>query len=746
MNLTDILDHFEAVRSNTKTDAIKLEQTLSSVQDKLGDFNDTATQYIEDLSASVTSAINGAEIDTKIKANVLYTRFKDVVIDFPELANIRETDTPEELSALIQEKIALLEPLVEAIVEDEEKSSQAIALINEMIPIGVIPPTDEEDNELEFENELDLRKHQLQLLRPKMSALIAVFSTEEANDTTDDDPEKKGLFDTLLDNADGLAALVNEHPADTYKAGTLFIAGEKFTITTVAEDSLSDHNPTVAYDLGDGDVPVVTMEADKLTLQLGTADHPTTVAQLKTGLEAQASIDTVTIEGVATDQPLVPAAPERRISSYSDWITSKANALNNELNDTETQADLPPEIKNGWDQLQEELQEQGIDELTPTAIVSFSADKLKANVPAVYANLIDKIKEILIDFLESEESVSHTLVDILAEELTTLLPDHASTISFWQSLLKDLLDIDRSGDLVEQLLAIMDGDTFAGRRFEIVGFDLLNLIRNVLQLLKFLADNNISISLEEYPEASQLSEVESDTPFASSSTQTNSTDQSTSSITSNDSTQSTSSNSSTSISSETTQTSSSTRFDFSGLWEGLFTEYMESVLPDLPVDLQYLATHLKDGTLQEYLKALISTDDLVAEWETKKDVFLTTFRDQAGNYLDPSLGTVTDDLATFLMEYLHYLLEQLLGDPGSEDQGLAQELIDALCKLPRLFIELMLHHVPLPDWLVNFLVGEQKDGDEEEANPVLLLLVMPYRLIKTLFEVVKTENENKQAA
>ncbi len=726
MNLTDIFEHLEEVRDQTRSDAVKLETVLTTTKGRLEDANGAINKRIKDFSTSLTTTINGAEINTRIQATALYKRFKEVVIDFPELIDIPETDSPEELSVLIQTKITLLEPLVQAIIADNDKSGRATGLIQEMIPIGVIPPTDNEGNELEFENELELRKHQLGRLRPKMSALRDVFSGEGSNTTSGN----TGLLDTLTDRMDGLAALVSENPADTYRVGTLFIAGEKFTIGPA--ERLADHNPTVTYDLGEGDAPVVGLEDHKLTLQLGTADHPTTVMQLKTGLEAQDGIDTVVIEGAAADRPLVQAAPERKISSYSHWATSKTNALNNELGDTELKVDLPSEVKNVWDQLREKLKEQGVDELTYTAVITLVAERLKEWLPDKYGSLIDKLKDIILRFLGSEESSQNTVIDIIAEELTAIFPDHASAISLWQDLLKDVLGIDRSDNLIDQLIAIIDGDTFKDRHFEVVGFDLLNLIRNVLYLLKFLDENNIGLSLEEYPEA------ESDTASDSSSAQTTAP--------SSGATQAPSSGASTSGSSGSAQTNTRVNLDFSGLSEALFKEYMESVLPNLPTALKPLATHLKDGTLTEHLKSLFSTDNLESEWETKKSTFLTAFRDGSGDYLDPSLGTITDKLVRFLAEYLHYLLEQVLGDSDSEDQGLVQELVNIPFQLPQLFIEIILHHMSLPDWLVDFLVGEQEEDDQEEANPVLLLLAMPYSWVRTLFEAAKTELQKRQAA
>ncbi len=789
MNLTDIFEHFEEVRDRTRSDAVKLEDVLSATKGKLEDANSAINERIKDLSASLTTTINGAEINTRIQATALYKRFKEVVIDFPELIDSPETDSPDDLSALIQAKITLLGPLVQAIIADEDKSGRATGLIQEMVPIGVIPPTDEEGNELQFESELDLRKHQLDRLRPKMAALRDVFSGEGPNTTSGN----TGLLDTLIGKTDGLAALASENPADTYRAGTLFVAGKKFTIGPA--EGLADHNPTVTYDLGEGSAPVVGLKDHKLTLQLGTADHPTTVAQLKTGLEAQEGIDTVVIEEAAADHLLVQAAPEGSISSYSHWVTSKANALNNELDDAEIPLGLPPQVKNIWDQLQGKSEGQGDDELTSAAIinlvadqlkewapdkygdlidrlrdvilrflesaestdideespestaVNLVADKLKEWLPDSYGSLIDKLRDIILDFLGSEESSQNTAIDIVAGELTAIFPDHASIISFWRDLLKDVLGIDRSDNLIVQLIAIIDGDTFTGRSFEVLGFDLLNLIRNVLYLLKFLDENNIGLSLEDYPAASQPSEAQGGTASVLSSIQDASTVPDPLSAPSDGSTQAPSSGTSTSEGGDPARSGTRTSLDLSGLSEAQVRAYIESVLPELPAALQPLATRLKDGKLLiEQIKGHLSADTLENEWEVKSRPFLSIFRDEAGDYLFPSLGTITDELVLFLAEYLRFLLEHLLGGQGPEDQGLVQELVNILCQLPQLLIDLILHHIPLPDWLEDFLVGEPEDDDQEVANPVLLLLVMPYSLVRELFEAAKTELQKRQPA
>ena len=84
----------------------------------------------------------------------------------------------------------------------------------------------------------------------------------------------------------------NEKKLTQYDAttGILTIAGAPFQISPA--DALANHTPSITYDLK---VPIVEISGEKLTIQLGKVGSETTLAELKTILEADPNINSVTL-------------------------------------------------------------------------------------------------------------------------------------------------------------------------------------------------------------------------------------------------------------------------------------------------------------------------------------------------------------------------------------------------------------------------------------------------------------------
>ena len=381
-----ILDSFEQVQAKVKTEARELEDKLTKFGDSLDGYHDSIEEILKKFSNIILPLVQDdrkATLQTTLQTSIAKAKLGNVILNYPELIAWKETDTVQERSALIQEKITLLRPVLLALLDNDAiKSDEIIRIVHEMVDIGIVVPES-------FTGEDDaLREHQLELIRPKVAQLSTIFSAKESpllftassfkdiaafvgklKDQTDDvSPflyseftaatqslidnytisstpsaalqeaivtelnmliqqsetiyestrfngvsltvateqlkdkhfaeglqgtalirynrlllddayplELLGAYasdsttsDSFVDTAQNIVGLINELPTDTYTEGMLYIAGKPFAIAT--PDVLTDHNPTVTYDL-DTEDPSVTITEEELTVKLGKAEE-----------------------------------------------------------------------------------------------------------------------------------------------------------------------------------------------------------------------------------------------------------------------------------------------------------------------------------------------------------------------------------------------------------------------------------------------------------------------------------------
>jgi hypothetical protein len=92
--------------------------------------------------------------------------------------------------------------------------------------------------------------------------------------------------------------------------GILTLAGAPFQISPA--DALANHTPTITYDLK---VPIVEISGEKLIIQLGKVGSETTLEELKTILEADENINSVTLSNANKYTKLIEDAS--KVTSYN---------------------------------------------------------------------------------------------------------------------------------------------------------------------------------------------------------------------------------------------------------------------------------------------------------------------------------------------------------------------------------------------------------------------------------------------
>ncbi|NQY00386.1 MAG: hypothetical protein HRT70_04515, partial [Flavobacteriaceae bacterium] len=169
-----ILDSFEQVQAKVKTEARELEDKLTKFGGSLDGYHDSIEEILEKLSNILLPLVQDdqkATLQTTLQTSITQAKLGNVILNYPELIAWKETSTVQERSALIQEKITLLRPVLLTLLENDKiKSDEIIRIVHEMVDIGIIVPES-------FTGEDDaLREHQLELIRPKVAQLSTIFS------------------------------------------------------------------------------------------------------------------------------------------------------------------------------------------------------------------------------------------------------------------------------------------------------------------------------------------------------------------------------------------------------------------------------------------------------------------------------------------------------------------------------------------------------------------------------------------
>jgi uncharacterized coiled-coil protein SlyX len=172
-----ILNSFEQIQATMKKEAKELEGKLTAFGDSLDGYHKKIEEIIKKISKIVLPLVQDDRkiaLQTTLQASIAKAKLGNVILNYPELIAWKETNTAQERSALIKEKITLLRPVLQALLENDRiKSDEIIRIVHEMVDIGIVVPesfTEEDDA---------LREHQLELIRPKVAQLSKIFSAEE---------------------------------------------------------------------------------------------------------------------------------------------------------------------------------------------------------------------------------------------------------------------------------------------------------------------------------------------------------------------------------------------------------------------------------------------------------------------------------------------------------------------------------------------------------------------------------------
>ena len=114
---------------------------------------------------------------------------------------------------------------------------------------------------------------------------------------------------------------------EAYMQSELHIANKKLTLSYY-KDLLDDHVPLVRDMLADGSQPKVSIQDRKLVIDVGGRQRPTTIAQLKTALEATDGITKVTTPTEVADIDLIH--PYKRFG-YNKAIKYAGTTVGNPL-------------------------------------------------------------------------------------------------------------------------------------------------------------------------------------------------------------------------------------------------------------------------------------------------------------------------------------------------------------------------------------------------------------------------------
>lgn len=135
--------------------------------------------------------------------------------------------------------------------------------------------------------------------------------------------EKDEIDVVSVDAADNEALILN-----AYMQSELHIANKTFTLS-YDKDILDDHVPLVRDILTEGSQPKVRVQERKLIIDVGGRQHPTTLAQLKTELEATDGITEVTTLPEGADTDLIH--PYKRFT-YTKSIKYAGSTVGDSLN------------------------------------------------------------------------------------------------------------------------------------------------------------------------------------------------------------------------------------------------------------------------------------------------------------------------------------------------------------------------------------------------------------------------------
>ena len=181
--ISKILDYFEQIedtyeqtQDTIRAEAQELNDKLTSFGDSLEGYYDSVEEILEKFSNIMLPLVQDdrkVELQTTLHTSIAQAKLGHVILNYPELIAWKETDTVQERSELIKEKITLLRPVLLTLLEDDRiKSDEIIRIVHEMVDIGIVVPES-------FTGEDDaLREHQLELIRPKVAQLSTILSAE----------------------------------------------------------------------------------------------------------------------------------------------------------------------------------------------------------------------------------------------------------------------------------------------------------------------------------------------------------------------------------------------------------------------------------------------------------------------------------------------------------------------------------------------------------------------------------------
>ena len=213
------LDSFEQIQDTVRAEAKELEGKLTSFAGDLEGYHDSIEEILEKLSNILLPLVQDdrkLELQTTLHTSIAQAKLGHVILNYPELIAWKETDTVQERSELIKEKITLLRPVLLTLLEDDRiKSDEIIRIVHEMVDIGIVVPES-------FTGEDDaLREHQLELIRPKVTQLSTILSAEGSPllFTASSFKDIVAFVGKLKDQTDELS----EHLYEKVKTATSFI-------------------------------------------------------------------------------------------------------------------------------------------------------------------------------------------------------------------------------------------------------------------------------------------------------------------------------------------------------------------------------------------------------------------------------------------------------------------------------------------------------------------------------------------
>ena len=227
-----ILDSFEQIQDTVRAEAKELEGKLTSFAGDLEGYHDSVEEILKTFSNILLPLVQDdrkATLQTTLQTSIAKATLGNVILNYPELIAWKETDTVQERSVLIQEKITLLRPILLALLENDAiKSDEIIRVAHEIIDIGIVVPES-------FSGEDDaLREHQLKLIRPKVAQLSTILSAEGSPLLF-----TKSSFKNIV----GFVGKLKEKEDDV----SPFLYSEFTAIQSLIDDYTTDSTPSAAF-------------------------------------------------------------------------------------------------------------------------------------------------------------------------------------------------------------------------------------------------------------------------------------------------------------------------------------------------------------------------------------------------------------------------------------------------------------------------------------------------------------------